>query len=417
MTSRFTHPFIPFSGCVTTAETILIEAQSVKELLEKLSQRTPNSIFVVSTSPQVISSISAATSLPPNVVYLKLNALFRDVLKADFFFDTNFSRDISLFEQAHEFIARFKEGKDIPMIASSCPGWVCYAEKSLGDLALPLISTTKSPQQIMGSLVKTFLPNIIKVRNPDMNVLPSDIYHVTLMPCFDKKLEASRSDFLDKVYNTNDVDLVLTSTEIPNLLEELNVDFMAIPMKPIESLFNNVTEDGFMMGQEGVSGGFAEYIFKFAARHLYQQEVENIEMKTLRNNDFKEFSLQVNGETVLSFATAYGFRNIQNIVRQLKQKRCKYHYIEIMACPSGCVNGGGQVKAIENYTANQWLKMVSEQYKIQVKREPEQNPFLEVFYKTWIHADPFTDGTKQLLHTQYHEIPPMKDKNPLTIQW
>lgn len=374
-------------------------------------------MVVVSTSSQVIASLAAATGFPMNETYMKLNTLFKHILKADYFFDINFARDLSLFEQAHEFVARFKENKDIPVIASACPGWICYAEKSLGDLALPHISTTKSPQQVMGTLVKKFLPNIIKEQHPDSNVLPSDIYHITLMPCFDKKLEASRKDFYNEVYKTNDVDLVLTSAEIPNLLEEIQVDFMSLDMTPIESLFNNIAPDGNIYGQDGVSGGFAEYIFKYTSKYIFGEIVGNIEMKTLRNNDFKEFTLVVDNKEVLKFATAYGFRNIQNIVRQLKQKRCKYHYIEIMACPSGCVNGGGQIKNPSSHTANEWLKHVQETYKHQVKRNPEENNLLDTFYNQWICSTPYSAATQELLHTQYHKIPPMKEKNPLTIQW
>lgn len=352
-------------------------------------------------------------------IYLKLNTLFTKVLGFNYLFDTNFSRDISLVEQAHEFIHRFKDNNSLPMIASSCPGWICYAEKTLGDLALPHISTTKSPQQIMGTLVKTFLSTRILSNGNNKPITPNDIYHVTLMPCFDKKLESLRKEFLNNIYNSYDVDLVLTTTEIPDLLEKLNVDFLTLEKTPVQPVFNNINENGTLLGQHGVSGGFAEYIFKYAAKELFNTEVEKVEFVRVkrRNNDLMECKLTINGEDVLNFCTAYGFRNIQNIVTQLKQEKCKYHYIEVMACPSGCVNGGGQIKPTLPMTPQQLLQLVQEKYKQQIERQPEDNPFVKEFYDSWISSSPYSDESIKLLHTEYHPVPKMEEKNPLTIQW
>jgi iron only hydrogenase large subunit-like protein len=133
-------------------------------------------------------------------------------------FDTSFSREFSLMESAAEFIARYKRTVDspLPMFASACPGWICYAEKEQGDLVLPFISTTKSPQQIMGTIVKYHF-------SKQINVSPDQIYHVTLMPCYDKKLEASRDDFYNDILKTRDVDCVLATGEILDLLRRKHV--------------------------------------------------------------------------------------------------------------------------------------------------------------------------------------------------
>lgn len=407
-----------YSGCVTTAETILIEAQSTVEFLNKVQNRPENTIYVVSVSPQTIASLSASTGFTMEEVYFKLNTLFTKKLGIDYFFDTNFSRDISLIEQANEFVNRFKNNTSLPMIASSCPGWICYAEKTLGDLALPHISTTKSPQQIMGTLVKTFLPSRI-LNYHDKSITPDNIYHVTIMPCFDKKLESLRKEFLNSIYNSYDVDLVLTTMEIPELLEKLNIDFITLEKTPVQPIFNNINENGTLLGQHGVSGGFAEFIFKYAAKEIFNTEVKEVEFVRVkrRNNDLMECKLVIDGEEVLNFCTAYGFRNIQNIVSQLRKNNCKYHYIEVMACPSGCINGGGQIKPTLPMTPQKLLQLVHEKYKNQIERQPQDNPFVKEFYDSWIKALPYSEASIQLLHTEYHPVPKMEEKNPLTIQW
>jgi iron only hydrogenase large subunit-like protein len=243
-------PYCVFSGCVTTAETVLIEAQSIDELITRLEDRNQWKQVVFSIAPQVLASLGAAYQLPMPECYRKLTTFFRQYLRADFIFDTSFSRDLALLEQAAEFVARFqhKQGSDpsaapatLPMLASSCPGWICYAEKTHGSYILPYISTTKSPQQIMGSLVKTFLPKVLQQRQVDpsapIDLAAGNILHVSIMPCFDKKLEASRQDFYSDLLQSHDVDLVLTSTEVQQLLQRYNVDFASLPSTTPPVLF------------------------------------------------------------------------------------------------------------------------------------------------------------------------------------
>lgn len=167
-------------------------------------------LIVVSFSVQPILSLAERYDLDPEDTALRLAGYFRE-LGADVILDMTAADDLALLESAKEFIKRYnyqQEGlkKQIPMLASSCPGWICYAEKTHGSFILPYISNTKSPQQIMGSLVKYHLSQL-------KQVLPENIYHVTLMPCYDKKLEAFRDDFVDKSNNTKDVDCVITSSK------------------------------------------------------------------------------------------------------------------------------------------------------------------------------------------------------------
>ena len=427
------------SGCVTTAESVLVEAQSVAEFKRVLnrSENRPKMV-VVSISP---------CSMTMTQVYYRLNTLFTCYYEASYVFDITHAREIALIESATEFVETFRtKPSNLPLLASACPGWICYAEKNSSSDVLQHISTVKSPQQIMGSLVKS------KICAMSPHLSPSEIYHVTLMPCWDKKLEASRPDFYSDIYRSHDVDLVLTSIELPQLLSEAGLgQFESLPETPITNrLFNALAETGVegqesVVGVAGSSGSFAEFIFKHAAQTLFNEEIGTVELKTLvRPKGVKEVKLIRNGETLLSFATAYGFSNIANVVKQVKQGNSKYQYIEVMACPSGCLNGGGQLKVdsldhgptettssdsnkmegvIETVsrramTARELLAAVEATFaKDQIIRlDPLGDPFVLQLYQE-LQATPGDTEAKRLFHTSYHAMEKTETKNPLAIQW
>ncbi|PWA71962.1 ferredoxin hydrogenase [Artemisia annua] len=278
-------------------------------------------------------------------VFRKLTTLFKS-LGVEAVYDTSCSRDLSLVESCNEFVSRYKQSRSdekkestssLPMISSACPGWICYAEKTLGSYVLPYISSVKSPQQSIGAIVKHHLCQKFGLR-------PGDIYHVTVMPCYDKKLEASRDDFVFRDQSdgsdqmTTEVDSVLTTGEVLDLIQSKAVDFSNLDEAPLDKLLSNVSEEGHLFGVRGSSGGYADTVFRYAAKTLFDQDIKGpLEFRTLRNSDFKEVTLEVEGKTVLKFALCYGFRNLQNVVRKIKEGKSDYHYLEIMACPSGII--------------------------------------------------------------------------------
>ncbi|EGG16931.1 nuclear prelamin A recognition factor-like protein [Cavenderia fasciculata] len=421
------------SGCITSAESVLISAQSTVEfsnVLKSIAESKPDSIVVVSISPQSRASLANHFGIDSMQLHRKLVTFLKSI-GVNHVFDTSFSREFALIESAEEFIARYKQtyDKPLPMLASACPGWICYAEKTHGDYVLPYISTTKSPQQIMGTLVKYYLSKKI-------NTLPSNIYHVTIMPCYDKKLEASRSDFYNDVFKTKDVDCVLSTSEVLELLKEHgDVDLLKLEEATLDnSIFNNVIfnqqtgQPEKFLGVTGSTGGYFEYLFRRAAKELFGKEIEGeIEYKVGRNTDFKEASLEVDGKKVLSFAKAYGFRNIQNIVRKIKtttasssKKEPQYHFVEVMACPSGCINGGGQIKAASGSLREQKLLIEQSEQKyyqdLSIQSYEQLPSTLEIkdIYDQWMNG-PFSLDAKTKLHTQYHMIE--KSKNALSIKW
>lgn len=224
------------SGCITSAESVLVTQQSQEELLRVFRENkvlkeqgklAETKLIVVSVSIQPILSLAVSFNLKPNECAAKLSGYFKR-LGADLVVEMSIADDFALIEAQKEFIRRYRSNVNdkvcnvLPMLASSCPGyyqckltllylkcsylgWVCYAEKTHGSYILPYISTTKSPQQIMGSLIKQWVRGKIGGRS---------IYHVTVMPCYDKKLEAARDDFFDKETESRDVDCVITASKV-----------------------------------------------------------------------------------------------------------------------------------------------------------------------------------------------------------
>lgn len=214
------------SGCITSAEGVLITQQSQEEVLRVLNENNEHKkcendeavkMIVFTVSQQSILSIAHKYKEVGVEEIAKQLTGYLKRLGADFVLNTKIADDLALIESRNEFLERYKSevidnadkaiASSMPMLSSSCPGWVCYAEKTHGNFILPFISTTRSPQQIMGVLIKQFLAQ-------RLGVSADRIYHVTVMPCYDKKLEASRDDFFSEVSNSRDVDCVITSSNV-----------------------------------------------------------------------------------------------------------------------------------------------------------------------------------------------------------
>eukprot|EP00850_Spirogloea_muscicola_P012867 SM000085S23217 [mRNA] locus=s85:102393:106718:- [translate_table: standard] len=447
--------FVPNrSGCITSAETIMLEQQSTDEFVSKI--QAGDKAVIVSLSPQTRASLAVYYGVTALQAFRKLTTYLKS-LGVRAVFDTSCSRDLVLLEASEEFVARYRDSHPpeevedckpstsgrsgrLPMLASACPGWICYAEKTHGSYILPYISSAKSPQQAMGTILKRHMCYTLGLR-------PEQVYHVTVMPCYDKKLEASRDDFVFAVDhasgNCSETDCVLTSGKMLELLEsfhtsrphqfkvasnkqsadvaEAGCGFQAaggvttgqIARRPtltnvaldvgITVRVTNVDEDGHLYGAQGGSGGYAESIFRYAAKVLFGRRVaEPVEFRTIRNVDFKEVSLEVDGKTVLRFAIANGFRNIQTLVRKLKSGRCEYDFVEVMACPGGCLNGGGQIKPRKGQSAKNVLQQLETAYLQEVDvKDPAENRVVQSLYASWL-GHPFSPRARELMHTQYH---------------
>mmetsp|Transcript_15644 Transcript_15644/g.28463 ORF Transcript_15644/g.28463 Transcript_15644/m.28463 type:complete len:378 (+) Transcript_15644:1309-2442(+) len=289
------------SGCVTSAETVLMQQQSTEEFLSQLdSKRT-----VVSISQQSLLSLARHYGLGVNECFGKLSAVLKswgvyrvtDMIKA---------RDEVLLGVTQEFSRRLETGQ-LPVLCSECPGWTCFVEKKADAGIIPLLSHIKTPMQVQ----RQFLGLL-------------DEYHVCIMPCFDKKLEAALSP---------GVDTVLTTSEIASLLQAREVDLQEVRAEDTASSF-------YTTSVQHSSHGYAELILNYAQQVL-GASTDGVFRKT-RRRDLEEAVFRI-GEREFKVARASGFQNIQNLVRNLKRQATGYAYVEVMACPTGCLNGGGQL--------------------------------------------------------------------------
>jgi len=377
-------------------------------------------IYVASVSPQSRASIAATFSvtereagymiehLLSGPMGIKNRAIYRNAFT--WVVDTNIAREACLVLGTDEVMASIGESTKstpkMPILTSSCPGWICYAEKTHPHV-LPHLSRLKSPQALMGTLLKTTLSR-------KLGIPPDRIWHVAIMPCFDKKLEASREELTDAVWGgtstrgVRDVDSVITSKELLMLADSRRVEFAKLPRTPLPTKirFPDKALDSFLFSSSrgckngnpaaGTSGGNLHYILEFIAS---QNRGALVRSSRGRNADVMEYSVvSENGETLFKAARYYGFRNIQNLVRKLKPARPSrmpggkpiggarkpggkssgpdYAYVEVMACPGGCTNGGGQIKVDDPVISGrgedqvrlglpeqkQWLARVDEAY-------------------------------------------------------
>lgn len=408
------------SGCITSAESVLVTQQSQEELLRVFEENTnlkvagqidDAKVIIVSVSIQPILSLAYKYDLTPQDCAAKLATYFK-MLGADMVVDMKIAEDFALIEAEREFIKRYRATESdgvknqLPMLASSCPGWVCYAEKTHGSYILPYISSTKSPQQIMGSIIKQWVGKNKRV------------YHVTVMPCYDKKLEAAREDFFNQETQSRDVDCVITAIELEQMLQSAEISLESLEnSKFSQPWIDNVENEIIPVPHRNIgsgSGGYADYIFRNSAKEIFDLDCDNLDYKTLRNPDFKEVILEKDGKVLLRFAIANGFRNIQNLVQKLKRGKSPYHYVEVMACPSGCLNGGAQVRPKEGITAKEITQELEKMYLDLPVMTPKENKTVRDLYEKWLGGQD-SDKSNTVLHTQYHAVE--KAPNALNIKW
>eukprot|EP01065_Artemidia_motanka_P037780 TRINITY_DN4666_c1_g1_i1.p1 TRINITY_DN4666_c1_g1~~TRINITY_DN4666_c1_g1_i1.p1 ORF type:complete len:554 (+),score=94.99 TRINITY_DN4666_c1_g1_i1:91-1752(+) len=401
------------SGCVTTAETMLVQEQSTEKLLAALaiSGRSltpplsapplppdapkPSSLprrFVVSVSPASASSVAASVGCSVQEAMQSIRHFFLQRMNCDDVVDLHWAETISLLETAAEFSERLKaqtgdgsqQSPPLPLVVSACPGVVCYVEKTEPKL-LPHLSTAQSAQTIQGRVVKEYAAQ-------KWGLSPEEVYHVTVQPCYDKKLEASRGEFT--IGQTRWVDLVLATHELTDLLGQVfsGEDSWKKAVLASASNGDGVRESSLadMQGADVLrvphrgsdhepllegSGGYHQVALWNVARTLYGAEIQrgdfsltakapHLEVKQRRPN-FMEYTLSPQPGSALQrplrFAVCYGFQNIRNLVRTTRTRPAlyaQYDFIEVMACPDGCLNGGGQVRVEAGESNRQLLSRI-----------------------------------------------------------
>ncbi|XP_056153456.1 nuclear prelamin A recognition factor [Lampris incognitus] len=404
-------------GCVSEEESQKISQQNLDEVervlaLNKKCDVSKHKVLVVSVCPQSLPFFAVKFGLDINEATHKLCAFLKS-LGVQFVFDTTLAAGFSILESQREFVQRYRKRHHdthaLPMFTSSCPGWIRYSERVLGSLVTPHICTARSPQQIMGCLIKDYFTKQQKLS-------PEKVYHMVVAPCFDKKLESIREEFYNSLLESRDVDCVLTSGEIFCMMEKRKVLVEELDSVSLDHMLGEAGDLGLARHEGRGSDGFLEYIFKHAAKELFGLDVHEITYKTLRNRDFQEVTLQRDGETLLHFAAVYGFRNIQTLVHRMRKGRVPYQLVEVLSCPGGCLSGRGQAESDVGGRMDKTLvHQMEEAYSSLPVHLPEINPSLHTLYQEWLEGqDSVLANT--LLHTQYRPRS-RTHAQPPHIQW
>ncbi|MHB9139456.1 MAG: [FeFe] hydrogenase, group A [Victivallaceae bacterium] len=251
------------------------------------------------------------------------------IMGFDYVYDTCFAADMTIWEEANEFITRFTSGKNLPMFTSCCPAWVKFAEIYFPEL-LPNVSTCRSPQQMFGSVAKKTLPETLKTDR-------KNIVAISIMPCTAKKFEAQLPKF--ETAGQPDVDHVLTTVEICRMINSMGINFNELEPEAFDMPFGFSTGAGVIFG---ASGGVMEAALRYAVEKIENRKLEKVDFKAVRGlAPRKEAALEVGGKTV-RVAIVHGLDKARKLINEIKAGKAEFDFVEVMACPGGCISGAGQ---------------------------------------------------------------------------
>jgi NADH-quinone oxidoreductase subunit G len=355
---------------------------------------------VVQIAPAVRVAIAEEFGLPPGTVFTKkiYAALRRLGFKT--VFDTNFSADLTIMEEGSELVKRLgQKGSPIPLITSCCPAWVDYMEKYYTDM-IPNFSTAKSPQQIMGAMIKGYWADKAGV-NPDK------VYSVSVMPCTAKKWEIKRNDDMKSAGHGYDVDIVITSRELARMIKQAGIEINKLPDEEADSPLGPYTGAGTIFG---VTGGVMEAAVRSAYYLVTKKELADVNFKPARGLEgVKEGEVDFGNGTKIRIAVAHQMGNIAAVLDKIRAardagKEPPYHFVEVMACRGGCIAGGGQPYGATDEIRQQRINgLYADDEKSKI-RCSHQNPCITQVYKEFL-GEPGGHKAHELLHTKYVERP------------
>ena len=315
-------------------------------------------------------------------------------------YDTNFAADLTIMEEGTELLGRLQNGGALPMLTSCSPGWINYAEYNYGDL-LPHISSCKSPHQMQGAIIKSYWAE-------QNGVKPEDIFVVSVMPCVAKKFERQREQL--NVNGIDDVDAVITTRELARMIKRAGIMYNRLPDEDWDQdLMGDYTGAAVIFG---VTGGVMEAALRTVYYVLTGKEHDPIELHAVRGHDagIREASIDINGTTV-NVAIASGMKSAKVLLDEIREGTSKYHFIEIMGCPGGCINGGGQPYVrecflpdedddiMDTYKEKRAQALYSEDERL-VLRQSHNNPQIQELYAKYL-GEPNSHKAHELLHTTY----------------
>ena len=377
--------------CIESCPTgALKEKENIQDVWRKL--RDEGTFVVVQTAPAVRVALGEEFGMPigTNVAGKMVTAL--KSIGFDKVFDTNTGADLTIMEEANEFIERIQNAGVLPMITSCSPGWVRFAEKNFPE-NLEHLSSCKSPHQMFGAIIKSYFAD-------KYNIDKEKICVVSVMPCIAKKYECSRDEM--EVDGVRDVDYVITTRELARMIKQANIDFCELEDGKFDEPMGEASGAGAIFG---TTGGVMEAAIRTAVDTLEGKSMDKLEYTQVRGEKgIKEATLKVAGKDI-KVAVASGLSNARKIMEQIRDGKCDYHFVEIMACPGGCIMGGGQpIKSSKIRSTVDVAKLRRDAlYSIDEKsiiRKSHENPFMIKLYKEFLEK-PGSHKSHKYLHTTY----------------
>lgn len=377
--------------CIAVCPTgALTEKDNTDEILEAISN--PEKHVIVQTAPSVRAGLGEEFGLPIGTnVEGKMAAALRRI-GFDKVFDTDFAADLTIMEEATEFLHRVQNGGVLPLITSCSPGWIKYCEHYFPDMTENL-SSCKSPQQMFGAIAKTYYAQ-------KAGIDPKDIVSVSVMPCTAKKFEIGRED--QDAAGVPDVDIAITTRELARLIKRLGIRFLELPEEKFDDPLGESTGAAVIFG---ATGGVMEAALRTAVETLTGEELASLDFVDVRGTKgIKEATYTV-ADMDIHVAVASGLGNARELLNKVKSGEANYHFIEIMGCPGGCVNGGGQPQqpaSVRNFQDLRALraKALYDADAANPIRKSHENPAIKKLYEEYL-GEPGGHKAHELLHTTY----------------
>ncbi|MDI3530178.1 MAG: NADP-reducing hydrogenase subunit HndD [Candidatus Atribacteria bacterium] len=369
-------------SCPTGALSEVSHVEMVWDAIED-----PDKFVILQTAPAIRVSIGEPFGLPPGTVSTgKMVAAFRR-LGFDKVFDTNFAADLTIIEEGTEFINRFKKGGKLPLITSCSPGWIKFMEHFYPDL-MENVSTCKSPQQMFGAVAKTYYAQ-------KLGIDPNNMVVVSIMPCTAKKFECQRDEM--KSSGCQDVDYSLTTREAARMLKEKGIDLKEMPEEDFDDPLGISTGAAAVFG---ATGGVMEAALRSVYEILTGKTLGKIDFYDVRGIEgVKEATVNIDG-TVVNVAVAHGLGNARKLLDRVRSGEANYHFIEIMACPGGCIGGGGQPIPTNLEVRMKRIEAIYEVDRKLPLRKSHENPAVKQLYEEFL-GEPNGEKAHHLLHTHY----------------
>ncbi len=384
-------PCVACGQCVNVCPTgALTDKENIEIVKEALNNKEIHTI--IAPAPAVRFSIGEGFDMPIGTNVKGKLVTSAKMLGFDKVFDINYGADLTIIEEGNELVERINNNGIFPMITSCSPGWVNYLVRYFPNM-IPNLSTCKSPQKMFGALIKTYYAKI-------NNIDPSKIFVVTIMPCIAKKEEILKDDNAT-IYD--DVDAILSAREYIKLLKQNNIDFSNLS----DSEFDNPLGSGASV-VFGASGGVMEAALRTLVEVIDKKELTNLEFNEVRGmQGIKEATYKLNNMEI-KVAVASGLANAKKLLKKIENKEVFYHFIEIMACPGGCINGGGQPivsSKIRNYNDIKKIRAQSlyAEDKSLNNRKAHKNPDILKIYDDFL-GKPGSEIAHNLLHTHYSKV-------------